>query len=70
MSKKRCVDADQVAEMLSTSRWRVYQLARERIIPCVRIGRQVRFDLEAIDHFIKTGGRGLEDQARRTHVTA
>ena len=48
-----------VAEMLQLSEDRVYTLAREQIIPSVRIGRTLRFSSKAIDEFINNGGKSL-----------
>ena len=35
---------------------RVYEAARLGLIPCVRIGRQVRFDEETLRRWIEEGG--------------
>jgi excisionase family DNA binding protein len=48
--------ADVLAEVLDTSTYRVYEMAREGLIPTVRIGRQVRFDPVAIRQWIESGG--------------
>jgi excisionase family DNA binding protein len=49
--------ADDVAEILSLPRLRVYELARQGILPCVRIGeRQIRFDRTALQAWIERGG--------------
>jgi excisionase family DNA binding protein len=45
---------------------RLYELVRLRLIPHVRLGKQVRFDQAAVEEFIRTGGQGLEDEARAT----
>jgi excisionase family DNA binding protein len=50
--------ADVLAEVLDTSTYRVYEMAREGLIPTVRIGRQVRFDPVAIRQWIESGGTG------------
>ena len=42
---------------------RAYVLARQGAIPCVRIGRAVRFDPEAIREFMKRGGASLNERA-------
>lgn len=53
----RLMTADEVAEILSVPRARVYELAREHLLPCVRLGeRQVRFEEEALREFIRQGG--------------
>ncbi len=48
--------AGDVARRLACDKYQVYQLAREKKIPSVRIGRSIRFDLEAIELFIYQGG--------------
>ena len=49
-----------VAEMLDLDSHRVYELARKGVIPCVRIGRQIRFDRDRIEAWIHAGGSALE----------
>lgn len=49
--------ADDVAELLSLPRLRVYELARQGKLPCVRIGeRQIRFARAALQIWIERGG--------------
>jgi len=55
----------QAAELLNVSEMRVYTLAREDLIPCVRLGRQVRFSPSALEAFIESGGRPLPGGWRR-----
>lgn len=50
---------DELAEFLKLHRYRVCQLAREKVIPSFRLGRQLRFEAAAIREFIRTGGRDL-----------
>ena len=52
----KLVTADEVSESLGLSRWRVYELAREGIIPHVRIGRSMRFDEAKIRAWLEAGG--------------
>ena len=56
MSLPRLVDVEVVAESLGLSRWRVYQLAREGVIPSVRIGKSLKFDEDKIREWIANGG--------------
>lgn len=56
--------ADEVAILLDLSRDRVYSLARQGIIPCVQIGRQVRFSQDQLSDFITSGGKKLPVQKR------
>jgi excisionase family DNA binding protein len=52
------MNAEQVASYLSVSRMRVYELARLGVLPSVRLGRTVRFDMTTIDRWIAEGGTG------------
>lgn len=49
----------EVAEWLNMADDRVYTLARENIIPSVRIGRSLRFCPLAVQHLIENGGKAL-----------
>lgn len=54
--------AEWVARRLGVRVHRVYALAREGTLPCVRIGsRQLRFSPEAIEEFIERGGSAGND---------
>lgn len=44
---------------------RVYTLLREGILPGVHLGRQVRVDKQALDEFIRNGGKALPGGWRR-----
>ena len=53
--KKKTVDLltpDEVAGMLRITRKTVITMARDERIPCIRIGRFVRFDPDAIRRWI------------------
>jgi len=48
------------AEFLGVSKQRMYELVRRNMIPgVVKIGRQVRIDLEELEVWAKNGGRAL-----------
>lgn len=55
----RLLQAKQVAEMLATTEGRVYELARLKLIPVCRLGRQVRFDEATLVEWIRKGGQSL-----------
>ena len=59
----RFVRAEAVAEFLDLPVARVYELARERRLPgVIRIGeRTVRFDLDQIEAWIRSGGDGSNE---------
>jgi putative molybdopterin biosynthesis protein len=47
------------ARRLGVSIGRCYELAREGLIPTVRLGRQLRVDPQALDEWIRRGGKAL-----------
>ena len=53
----KLLKVEEVAEMLEVSEDRVYQLAREGILPACRLGRQLRFSAEMLNDFIASGGK-------------
>ena len=55
-------DAGWVAKRLGISRWAAYELAKRRALPCVRLGKLVRFDENAIEAWIAAGGTGSADE--------
>lgn len=54
--KEPLVDVDAVAARLGVKRFTVYDLVREGKLPCVRIGRAIRFDEDVIEEWISKGG--------------
>ena len=50
--KKQLLTPDEVAEMLQIARKTVVVMAREERIPCIRLGRVLRFDPSEIDRWI------------------
>ena len=48
------VSADELSEVLSLPRSSIWRLARQGSIPSIRIGRQLRFDKEAVLNSLKT----------------
>jgi excisionase family DNA binding protein len=48
-----------VAEALDITNARARELVRTGVLPCVRIGRQVRVEENTVKNFIATGGRAL-----------
>ena len=53
------VSAETLAPYLGVSTARLYQLARDQIVPPVRVGRSVKFDLDQIREWIEGGGSSL-----------
>lgn len=59
----RLVRAREAAEALGVSPWRVYDLARQGVLPAgvvVRLGREVRIDAEALRAWVAAGGAGMD----------
>ena len=56
------VRVEEVAEVLNVTRQRAYELIRRNMVPgVVRLGRQVRVDLEELEEWIKRGGKASPD---------
>ena len=54
------LNAQDVGDLLSLRTKQVYQLARQGIVPAVRVGRLLRFDADALDRWIAAGGQGFD----------
>jgi excisionase family DNA binding protein len=54
------VEVDDIAAMLSVTRWTVYRWASEGRIPCVRAGRKVRFEMERVIAVLRSEGPRVE----------
>jgi len=63
----KLLDAFQVAELLAVSPKHIYRLAREGLLPCVRVGRRIRFDKEQIDRWVADGGSGYAFNGKLRH---
>jgi excisionase family DNA binding protein len=48
--------ASEVAEIMSVTEARVYELARRKMIPHIRLGRQVRFSEKVLHEWVERGG--------------
>lgn len=48
----RLLTASQVSERLGLPQWSVYELARRRVPPAVRLGRRVRFRAENVEAYL------------------
>ena len=73
MSADRFVTAETLTEVWPTlfpDTRRVYALAVDGVIPCVRVGRRVHFDLEAVERWIAAGGQALPGGWRREPVAS
>jgi excisionase family DNA binding protein len=59
MTQKVLLTMNEVVARLGITLSRGYELARLRMIPIVKLGRQVRVDPDALEQFIQTGGQAL-----------
>ena len=55
----KLLTAQEVADLLRVPKARVYDLARQGLLPLVRLGRQVRFEERALREWIAGGGQAL-----------
>jgi excisionase family DNA binding protein len=51
--------AEEVARMLAVPVQRVYDMARQQLIPSFKCGRQVRFSPDALRNWMSSGGTSL-----------
>ncbi len=56
------VSAPQIASHLNVTLARVHYLARNGMIPCVRLGRRYRFSFDQIDEWVRNGGSPLASE--------
>ncbi len=49
-SRRPLVTAQQVADHIGVHKATVYRMVTEGLIPCVRAGRAIRFDLDSVLH--------------------
>ena len=59
LKSNKLYTASELGSILNLKESRIYELAREKILPPVFIGRQVRFSGVAIEEFIEKGGKRL-----------
>jgi excisionase family DNA binding protein len=64
-------DAEFVEQFTGLSKQRIYECARLGLIPCVRIGRQVKFDEDALKEWARHGGTAQSiEQPANSNVTS
>lgn len=56
--------AEVVAPMLGLTKQALYEAVRTGLIPAVRIGRRIRFNLDSLAEWAKKGGKGIEETNR------
>jgi len=55
--------AENVAPMLGLTQQALYEAVKTGLVPAIRIGRRIRFDLDALRDWAASGGKSLEAQA-------
>lgn len=60
MNGAALLTAEQLAERFQVPKSHVWRLARDGALPSVRLGRYVRFRLDAIEEFERGGGTAAE----------
>jgi hypothetical protein len=58
----KLIRAEALAEAWEIPVQSIYEKARQGLIPCVRVGRSIRFQPEVLEQFVNDGGQGLEDE--------
>jgi excisionase family DNA binding protein len=56
---------EEVAALFDVSQRRVYALIREGLLPAVYLGRQVRVSRDALDAFVRDGGKRFAKGSRK-----
>ena len=56
---RRIVGVKPIAELLDVKPARVYELAQRDILPHIKLGRQVRFDMAKVEAWLEAGGQAL-----------
>lgn len=46
----------EVAALLRLSDWSIYEAVRQGSLPCVRVGRTVRIEVQAFNDWVASGG--------------
>jgi excisionase family DNA binding protein len=57
--RESLIGAAEAAEMLGVTAWRILALARQKIVPHVRLGRTVRFSRDQLAAFVERGGKSF-----------
>lgn len=67
------MNVEQVAERLGVNAKRIYYYCERGFLPHIRIGRQIKFSSDQIDHWLEHGGTPLslpvvDDEPGGCHV--
>lgn len=61
---KKLETVEVVAPMLKMTPQALYEASRKGLIPSIRIGRRVRWDLDALETWLEAGGSPWGDHSR------
>jgi len=59
--QKRLLNADELSQMIDVRRDTIYRFVSQRRIPYVKIGRSTKFDIDAINEWIKKSSIDYKD---------
>ena len=57
---QKLIDVAQTAELLGISKSLVYELAKRRNLPCIRIASRLLFSIEALERFVEANSIPFE----------
>jgi excisionase family DNA binding protein len=60
---KKFETAVNVAPMLGLTQQALYEAVKTGLVPAIRIGRRIRFDLDALRDWAANGGKSIEAQS-------
>jgi len=63
--EKELLTVDEVSALLRVKPPRVCELVRQKLLPAIRLGRQIRIDKAKLEEFLENGGRALPGGWRR-----
>ena len=62
------ISVETLAPYIGVSKARLYLLARDQIVPSVRVGRSVKFDPQQVRKWIESGGESYPGGWRKEPV--
>ena len=61
MIQKRLLNADELSQMIGMRRDTIYRWVSQKRLPYVKIGRSTKFDIDAINEWIKEASVACKD---------
>ena len=62
---KKLETAEFVAPMLGLSKQALYEAVRRELLPSVKIGRRIRFNLDELADWVSRGGKAIDGSEQR-----